>query len=102
MIRVTILYPRSKGTYFDLNYYIKKHMKFVQKRLEPFGLQKIEVESGIEAENSPFSAIGTLLFRSLDEYKAGFAATGQEFLDDIPNYTDITPLVQISKLSQLS
>lgn len=101
MIRVAILYPRSGGTHFDLNYYIGKHMELVREKLKPFGLLSAEVDSGIEENFSPFSAIGYLLFNTIQEYETGFSKVGNTLVEDIPNYTDIEPVVQVSKLHHL-
>jgi len=101
MIRVAILYPRSGGTCFDLKYYIDKHMELVRDKLKPFGLQSAEIDSGIDEKSSPFFAVGYLLFNTLQEYEAGFSIVGNTLLADIPNYTDIEPVVQVSELHKL-
>ncbi|MDD2853879.1 MAG: EthD family reductase [Desulfuromonadaceae bacterium] len=97
MIKVTILYPRTGGTFFNLDYYIDNHMALVRNTLKPFGLQAAEVDAGFDEKTSPFFAIGHLLFNSLAEYETGFSAKGHELLADIPNYTDIEPVVQVSE-----
>ncbi len=102
MIKVTILYPRSGGTFFDLNYYIDSHMKLVRETLKPFGLQTAEVDAGFDEKTSPFFAIGHLLFNTLGEYETGFSAKGHELLSDIPNYTDVEPVVQVSKSRKIT
>jgi uncharacterized protein (TIGR02118 family) len=101
MIRVAILYPTSSGKHFDLKYYIDKHMKLVRDKLKPFGLLSAEVDSGIEENSSPFSAIGYLLFNTIQEYETGFSKVGNTLVKDIPNYTDIEPVVQVSELHYL-
>jgi len=101
MIRVAILYPRSGGTHFDLKYYIDKHMEFVRDNLKRFGLLSAEVDSGIKEKSSPFFAIGYLLFNTMQEYENGFSKVGNTLLGDIPNYTDVEPVVQVSKLHHL-
>jgi uncharacterized protein (TIGR02118 family) len=100
MIRVAILYPRDGGTFFDQDYYLDSHMALVQRKLAPFGLKKLEIENGVN-EETPYYAIGSLQFSSLQEYEAGFAAVGKELIDDIPNYTDISPIVQVSGYRKL-
>lgn len=100
MIRISILYPRSGGTFFDLDYYIDKHMELVRNQLKPFGLLATEVDAGIDEKTSPFSAIGYLLFKTRREYETGFSAKGHELSADIPNYTDIEPVVQVSDFRQ--
>jgi uncharacterized protein (TIGR02118 family) len=102
MIRATILYPRSEGKYFDVEYYIKKHMALVKTKLEPFGLQALEVDTGINEKYSPYFAIGYLLFNSLREYETAFAEAASELVADIANYTNITPMIQLSEYRKLT
>ena len=41
--------------------------------------------------------IGQLFFENLDDFQAAFAAHGEELLADIPNYTNVEPVVQIDE-----
>lgn len=102
MIRVAILYPRSGGKHFDSRYYIDKHMELVRDQLKPFGLQSAEVDTEIDEKSSPFFAVGYLLFNSVQEYEAGFSKVGSILQADIPNYTDIEPMIQVSELHYLA
>jgi uncharacterized protein (TIGR02118 family) len=101
MIRVSVVYYREEGKTFDLNYFKNQHLKLVQTKLEPFGLEGIELEVGVD-ETTPYCVIASLLFASLQQYQSGFAEIGQELLDDIPNYTTISPVVQVSEFTRIS
>jgi uncharacterized protein (TIGR02118 family) len=101
MIRVAVLYPRSEGKHFNVEYYIDKHMALVKAKLEPFGLQAVEVDAEINEKNSPFLAIGYILFNSLQEFEAGFAEVGNELQADIANYTNSAPVIQISEYHKI-
>jgi uncharacterized protein (TIGR02118 family) len=99
MIRVAVLYPNSEGSSFDVDYYINKHMPLVQDRLQPYGLLGWEVDAGLAGLDNapaPFACIGYLLFTSQKEFHDGLAKVGEELFADVPNYTNITPVVQIS------
>jgi uncharacterized protein (TIGR02118 family) len=102
MIRVTVLYPTTPSGKFDLTYYVSKHMKMVKERLAPFGLVGAEVDKGLAGdapgEPAPFVVIASLQFKSLEGFQEGWAAHIQEILSDVPNYTDITPQLQISEI----
>ena len=37
MVRISVLYPHESGKKFDHDYYAKKHMPLVHKRLSPLG-----------------------------------------------------------------
>ena len=38
-----------------------------------------------------------LTFRSLEDFQNAVQAHGQEILDDIPNFTSVQPIVQITE-----
>lgn len=101
VIRVSVLYPRYKEAFFNLDYYTDAHLALVWKKLKPFGLKRVEIEAGID-ETTPYCAIGSLLFETLQQYQSGFAEIGQELLEDIPNYTNIDPVVQVSEYQRFS
>ena len=102
MIKVSLLYASEDGKKFDMDYYANKHMPLVHQRLDPAGLIRSEVESGISSADpnapAPFVAIGVLYFYSADEVHEGFKTHGREIMGDLPNFTDIAPQVQISEI----
>ena len=102
MIKVSLLYAAEEGKRFDMDYYANKHMPLVHQRLDPVGLIRSEVESGISSADpnapAPFVAIGVLYFNTADEVHEGFKTHGREIMGDLPNFTDIAPQVQISEI----
>ena len=49
---------------------------------------------------SPYIAIGYLTFESLDQVAKGLAGPGAgEVMADVPNYTNVKPILQISEVS---
>ncbi len=102
MIRVSVLYPNESGKKFDLDYYVKKHMKLVHDRWGGLGLVRIEVDRGVAGGGpgapAPFAAVGQVYFNSLAEYQAAAKQHGKELFADVPNFTDIAPQVQISEV----
>ena len=103
MIKVTILYPNEEGKTFDMEYYSNKHMPMLRKR---FGnsLKKLEIDKGISGRTPndpiPFLAVGYLYFESIPDYQNSFGPNAQKIRGDIPNYTNIQPIVQISEVVQ--
>jgi uncharacterized protein (TIGR02118 family) len=99
VITVSVLYPSGEGRTFDLDYYLSKHMPLVIAR---FGgaLRGATVESGIAnaAPGQPlhYVAICRLGFDSADAFQAAFAPHSAEIMGDIGNYTNITPIIQLS------
>jgi len=102
MIRVAVLYPNNPGATFDYTYYAKKHMKLVQEKLLKMGLVKIEIDKGIGktplGATIPYITIGYLFFNSLDDLKKASIPMGGELHDDIPNFTNVQPQIQVSEI----
>lgn len=103
MVKVTILYPNGDGKTFDMDYYSNKHMPMLQTL---FGdtLKHIAIDKGIAGrtpdEAVPYLAIGYLYFDTLSDYEKSFGPNAKKIVSDIPNYTNIQPIVQISEVYQ--
>ncbi len=101
MISVTVLYPHGKGSRFDLDYYCSKHIPFVEARLGN-ALRRITVEHGLSGETPGSEAANTVItrlyFDSVEAFQAAFGPHDEAITTDIPNYTDIEPVVQISEV----
>ncbi len=94
MIRVSVMY--AKGGKFDYDYYVNKHMALVHKLLDPFGLVKTEVNKGVG--DSPYMAIGHLVFNSMEEMQKGLQAHDPKLAADLVNFSDVKPQFQISEI----
>lgn len=101
MIRITVLYPNEERKKFDWDYYLNKHMPMAQKMLEPLGLVKLEVDKGVGTREPgappPYIAIGYLYFNTMEDFQKA-VPTCEESALDLPNYTDIEPIFQISEI----
>ena len=102
MLRVTILYPRTAESRFDMDYYLEKHIPLVA-RLLGDNLERYEVDEGLggalPGDPPPFAALGHFYFASTDALKA-MGKTGPEMTADLSNFTDVQPLVQVSKIRE--
>ncbi|HVR28879.1 MAG TPA: EthD family reductase [Thermoanaerobaculia bacterium] len=102
MIRVSVFYPNQSGSRFDLDYYVKRHMALVESKLGERGLVRWEVDRGLgggaPGAPAPYVAAGHLYFESLDSFQQAFGAAAGEIMADVPNYTDLTPQVQVSEI----
>jgi uncharacterized protein (TIGR02118 family) len=101
MYKVNVMYPNQEDGAFDFEYYHTSHMDLVKKHLSPFGLVDTSVEKGIlggGGEPAPYVCIGCLYFDSKDGYEKGAKKVGHILRGDIPNYTNIKPIRQISKI----
>ena len=101
MIKVTILYPNAEGKSFDMDYYANKHMPMVAQLLGD-SLKLMAIDKGISGRSSdepiPYLAIGYLYFDKLSAYQNSFGPHAEQIVGDIPNYTNIEPVVQISEI----
>ena len=101
MVKVTILYPNAEGKTFDMDYYADKHMPMVAELLGD-SLKFLKIDRGIGGRTAddqvPYLAIGYLYFDKLSEYQNAFAPHAEKIVGDIPNYTNIQPVIQISEV----
>jgi uncharacterized protein (TIGR02118 family) len=101
MIKVTILYPNGDGKIFDIDYYSTKHMPMVASLLGD-SLKLFEIDKGIAGRTTtdpiPYLAIGYLYFDRLSAYQNSFRPNAEKIRNDIPNYTNIQPVIQISEV----
>jgi uncharacterized protein (TIGR02118 family) len=103
MIKVTILYPNGEGKKFDMDYYTNKHFPLLKKlfgdAMKTTGIDK-GVASGTPGMPIPYLAIGYLYFDNISAYEEGIKIHLDEILADIPKYTNISPVIQISEVVQ--
>lgn len=101
MIKITVFYANGPDARFDMDYYCQHHMPMVQ-RLCGSAVKGIAVEKGL-AGAAPgsvpsFLALGHVLFDSVDAFQASFGQHKQEIIADVPNYTNIQPVIQVSQV----
>lgn len=102
MIRVSVLYPNESGARFDHKYYSTTHVQLIKEKLGPAGLVRVDIDRGVagatEEVPAPYTAVGHLIFDSIEAFGSAMAAHGEALASDIPNYTDLEPSVQISEI----
>jgi uncharacterized protein (TIGR02118 family) len=100
MIRVSVLYPDSEGATFDKSYYLESHMPMVREKLGS-AVVKDEIWSGVSVPGLPPATYLILLhmyFDSLEAFGAGFQEHGGTFMEDIPNFTNVLPVVEVEQV----
>jgi uncharacterized protein (TIGR02118 family) len=105
MIKVSILYPSKPGSRFDIDYYLTVHMPMAVRLLgEAVKDTSIEIGIGGGAPNepAPYAAIVGFTCDSVDAFMTAFMPVAPQLQGDIPNYTDIKPVIQISEIRQIS
>lgn len=103
MIDVTILYPNGEGKTFDMDYYSSIHIPLV-KSLFGDAMKTAAIDKGVSSGTPgtpvPYLAIGHLYFENISAYQDGIKIHLDKIMEDIPRYTNITPVVQISEVIQ--
>lgn len=101
MIRMSVLYPRNEGAHFDWAYFTGTHVPLLRRKLGAV-LKALSIEQGIAGgapeSPAPFVAIVNLTFDSVAAFQAAFKAHAPELMADIPNYTSIEPIIQLSEV----
>lgn len=101
MIKVSVMYPNGPEARFDDAYYRDQHMPMVQKLMgeycKYFTIDKA-LDGAAALSNAPYIAMGHLYCESVEDFQAGFGPHTKEIMGDIPNYTNQTPIVQMSEV----
>ena len=101
MIKVSVMYPNTPDARFDLAYYLEKHMPMVQQRLTDY-CTHYSVDKGrsgaAPGSAATYTVVCHLFFESLEAFQAGFGVHGNEIMGDIPNYTDLAPVIQVNEV----
>ncbi len=101
MIKVSVMYPNKTSARFDHAYYRDKHMPLVKTRMGASCLF-YTVDKGLAggSPDDPPTYVGMchIYCDSVDSFQAGFGPHAKEILADIPNYTDLSPVLQISEV----
>jgi uncharacterized protein (TIGR02118 family) len=99
VIKVSVIYPNTPGARFDHDYYRDVHMPLLKARMGDACLY-YSIDRGLAggAPDSPaaFVAMCHVHCESVEAFQAGFGPHAQELMADIANYTDLTPMIQIS------
>lgn len=101
MIKVSAMYPHTPDARFDFAYYVDKHMPMVKDRFgEACKYYTIDKGlAGMTPGSAPtYSVACHFFFDSVGAFQSAFAPHAHEIMGDIPNYTDISPVIQISEV----
>jgi uncharacterized protein (TIGR02118 family) len=103
MIRISVLYPNHKDSRFDISYYAKTHMPMSIELLGAHpGYRGVSVEHGlggvVPGSAPAYIAMSHFLFDSVENFLAAFVPNAAALQGDIPNYTDIEPVIQFSEV----
>jgi len=101
MIKVSVMYPNTPGTRFDHAYYRDRHMPLIKARLGD-ACRRYTVDQGLQggAPGTAPTYIGMchIICDSVEAFQTAMAPHAAEIIADIANYTDRTPVLQISEV----
>lgn len=100
MFCVSVAYPRKDGGTFNFEYYTKKHVPLVA-RLVGTNAVKAEVRKGVASPDGSapsFVCLANFWIKSAQEFQATLATHGKEIMGDIPNFTNIQPILQVDEV----
>jgi len=101
MIKVSVMYPNRAGVRFDHDYYRDKHLPLIKARMGA-ALTYYTIDKGLVGETTgpppPYVAMCHLMCDSVETYHSSMGPHAQEIRGDIRNFTDQTPVTQISEV----
>ena len=101
MIKVSVFYPNEEGKKFDMEYYLNRHIPMLRQKLGA-ALKGGAVEQGLggiePGSRATYIVMGHLLLDSVEAFQTAFGPHAKSIMGDIPNYTDIQPMIQISEV----
>jgi uncharacterized protein (TIGR02118 family) len=99
VIKVSVMYPNTPGARFNHEYYRDQHMPPLKARMGD-SCKYYTVDKGLAGATpgSPAVYVGMchIFCDSVAAFQGGFGPHAREIMGDIPNYTDLTPVIQIS------
>ena len=100
MYCVSVAYPQTAGGTFDFDYYAQQHMPLVARHVGANAI-KAEVRKGLASPDGSapaFVCIANFWIKSVPDFQATLAQHGQEIMGDVPNFTNITPILQVDEV----
>ena len=101
MIKMSVFYPKTQNSRFDIDYYCNQHIALVREKLGA-ALKGVAVEHGLAGgtPGSPplYAAMGHLYFDTVESFLNAFEPNAGAIVADVPNYTNVEPIIQISEV----
>lgn len=93
MHKVTVLYPKSDDSTFDMEYYKTVHRDLVVKHMD---VERFDIDEGLDG---PYMAMGHLYWPTAEAMQAGMSAPGTaDTAADVKNFTNVQPQFQVSQV----
>jgi len=93
-----MIYPNKDGATFNFDYYLNRHIPRARKLVPDRGT---EIRRGVLSPNGnavPYLCLCRFWINSEEEYQTAWSKHGKELTADIPNFTNVQPVVQIDEV----
>lgn len=101
MIKMAIIYPNEEGKTFDMDYYSNKHMPMAAGLLGD-AMKAMSIDKGLGGGGpdtpAPNIAVGYFYFETMADFQNAMGPNRDQIKADVPNYTNIQPIIQISEV----
>jgi len=100
MIKLSVMYPKTDNLKFDIDYYRESHIPMMW-GLIGGALKGLSIDRAVTGPDlpAPYAVVANLLFESVETMQAALAEHGAALTSDIPNYTNVQPVIQVSETS---
>jgi uncharacterized protein (TIGR02118 family) len=101
MIRLSVLYPHTDGAHFDMAYYTGAHLNLVRERLGSLckgGTIDRGLSGGALGTKPTYSVMTHMQFDTMSALRNVMMKHAPELMADIPAFTTIRPILQISEV----
>ncbi len=95
MYVMTILYPKTDDSTFDMDYYTSTHMPMVAEALG----DDCHGWGAVAVAGDEYAAMGWVMVTSPDALNASMAEHGAKIMGDVPNYTNVRPETLIGEIA---
>jgi uncharacterized protein (TIGR02118 family) len=101
MIKISVMYPNEPDGRFNLEYYRDKHMPFLKAQMGAY-CKSYAIDHGIGGGTpgapATYIAVGHIFCDTLEDFHAGFGGRIDEILEDVENFTNLMPVIQINEV----
>ena len=98
MICVTVIYPTGPDSRFNRSYYIERHIPLAKARLGTKRAELMDGKPGLDGSSPAYHMLANLYFGSSEELQNALAKHGAEVMADIPNYTNVQPIIYVGEV----